>query len=99
MRQDVDPDKPWVGPPDYVLPTVAPLSMILARTEDVVVAVLGISVYFDSFAFAISVRTKPGTEIDISHAFSGRYGGSSVHGHVEVSTLGQKKSPLLGLPF
>ena len=26
-------------------------------------------------------------------------GMSDVHGHVEVSTFGQKKSPLLGLPF
>ncbi|MDA8209609.1 MAG: hypothetical protein M0Z92_11495 [Actinomycetota bacterium] len=77
MRQDVDPEKPWVGPPDYVLPAVAPLAMVLARTDRVVVALLGVHVYFDSFGFAISVRTEPGIEVDISHAFRARYAGGS----------------------
>lgn len=84
MRQDVDPEKPWVGPPDHVLATVAPLSMILARTDDMVVALVGVYVYFDSFAFTISVRTKPGTEVDISHAFRGRYAGVAAQDQLRI---------------
>lgn len=47
----------WLGPPHNVLPGVAPLELILARTDQTVAAIAGIQAYPTGFDFTLSLRT------------------------------------------
>jgi hypothetical protein len=49
---------PWLAPPANVLPSVVPVELLLARTEQTAVAVTGIRAYPTGFAFTISIRLR-----------------------------------------
>jgi hypothetical protein len=46
----------WLGPPHNVLPGIAPVELIIARTEETVVAIAGIRAYPEGFGFTLSLR-------------------------------------------
>jgi hypothetical protein len=46
----------WLGPPHNVLPGVAPMELILARTDQTVVAIASIQAYPAGFDFTLSLR-------------------------------------------
>jgi hypothetical protein len=48
----------WLGPPRNVLPGIAPVERIIARTEETVVAIGGISAYPEGFGFTLSLRLR-----------------------------------------
>ena len=57
------PDQDWlrrVNPPDNEIPVALPLSTVLARTDDVAVALLGLLVYSDGVSFDLVIRLRPG---------------------------------------
>jgi hypothetical protein len=48
----------WLGPPHNVLPGVAPVELVIARTEETVVAIGGIDAYPEGFGFTLSLRLR-----------------------------------------
>jgi hypothetical protein len=48
----------WVGPPHNVLPGIAPVELIIARTEGTVVGIAGIRVYPEGFGFTLCLRLR-----------------------------------------
>jgi hypothetical protein len=48
----------WVGPPLNVLPGVVPVELIVARTDETVVAVTGVWAYPTGFHFTLSLRLR-----------------------------------------
>ena len=59
----VYPQIPW-QPPQNVVPVIAPVSLVLARTEDTVVALTGLDVYPGGVAYTVRTWLRPGTEPD-----------------------------------
>jgi hypothetical protein len=55
---------PWAGPPENVLGGVAPLRVVLARTERVAVAAIGANGYPTGVRFDVVVRMRPLEEGD-----------------------------------
>jgi hypothetical protein len=54
----------WSGPPENVLGGVAPLRVVVARTERVAVAAIGASAYPQGVTFDLVVRAHPSAEDD-----------------------------------
>lgn len=54
----------WFGPPENVLGGVAPLRVVLARTERVAVAAIGASAYPQGVRFDVVVRMRPGPDAE-----------------------------------
>ncbi len=52
------PDTRSWNPPDNEVPAAVPLSFVLARTDDVAVAVTGVHAYTSGIAFTVSVRLR-----------------------------------------
>jgi hypothetical protein len=50
--------RPWTGPPHNVLPDIAPVQLILARTDDTVVAIAGVQAYPAGCSFTLSLRLR-----------------------------------------
>jgi hypothetical protein len=48
----------WLGPPHNVLPGIAPVELVIARTEETVVAIGGIHAYPEGFGFTLSLRLR-----------------------------------------
>jgi hypothetical protein len=48
----------WLGPPHNVLPGVAPMELILARTDQTVAAIASIQAYPTGFDFTLSLRLR-----------------------------------------
>jgi hypothetical protein len=48
----------WLGPPHHVLPGIAPVELIIARTEETAVAIAGIPAYPEGFGFTLSLRLR-----------------------------------------
>ena len=48
----------WLGPPHNVLPGIAPLELILARTDQTVVAIASIQAYPAGFGFTLCLRLR-----------------------------------------
>jgi hypothetical protein len=48
----------WIGPPHNALPGIAPVQLIIARTNETVVAVAGIQAYPAGFSFTLSLRLR-----------------------------------------
>jgi hypothetical protein len=48
----------WIAPPHNVLPGIAPVQLIVARTDETVVAVAGIRAYPAGFSFTLSLRLR-----------------------------------------
>jgi hypothetical protein len=48
----------WLGPPHNVLPGIAPVELVIARTEETVVAIGGIDAYPEGFGFTLSLRLR-----------------------------------------
>jgi hypothetical protein len=48
----------WLGPPYNVLPGIAPVELIIARTNETVVAIAGIQAYPEGFGFTLSLRLR-----------------------------------------
>lgn len=48
----------WLGPPHDVLPGIAPVQLIVARTSETVVAIAGIQAYPAGFGFTLSLRLR-----------------------------------------
>jgi hypothetical protein len=48
----------WIRPPHNVLPGIAPVRLIVARTHETVVAVVGIQAYPAGFSFTLSLRLR-----------------------------------------
>ena len=57
------PDEEWcrrMSPPDNEVPVSLPMDRILARTDDVAVALHGLAVYSTGLVFHLAVRVRPG---------------------------------------
>jgi len=48
----------WIAPPHNVLPGIAPVQLIVARTDETVAAVAGIQAYPAGFSFTLSLRLR-----------------------------------------
>jgi hypothetical protein len=48
----------WLGPPHNILPGVAPMELILARTDQTVAAITSIQAYPTGFDFTLSLRLR-----------------------------------------
>jgi hypothetical protein len=48
----------WIAPPHNVLPGIAPVQVIVARTDETVIAVAGIQAYPTGFSFTLSLRVR-----------------------------------------
>ena len=48
----------WIRPPHNVLPGIAPVQLIVARTDETVVAIAGIQGYPAGFSFTLSLRLR-----------------------------------------
>jgi hypothetical protein len=49
---------PWLGLPHNVLPGIAPLQLVIARTDETVVALAGIQAYPAGFGFTLCLRLR-----------------------------------------
>ncbi|MFL6095706.1 MAG: hypothetical protein ACJ71Y_09685 [Blastococcus sp.] len=55
-----DPDQQrWSSAPDNEIPVAVPLNVVLARTEDLALAVLGLQAYSSGIAFTLVGRVRP----------------------------------------
>jgi hypothetical protein len=54
----------WAGPPQNIIPAPAPLSVVVAKTEDAAVVVAGVAAYPTGFSFDLHVRVRPGSDAD-----------------------------------
>ena len=48
----------WLGPPHNVLPGIAPVELVIARTDDTVAALAGIQAYPAGFGFTLCLRLR-----------------------------------------
>src|SRR4029453_6597543 len=48
----------WIAPPHNVLPGIAPVQLIVARTDETVAAVAAIQAYPAGFSFTLSLRLR-----------------------------------------
>jgi hypothetical protein len=48
----------WIGPPHNVLPGIAPVQLLIARTDETVVAIAGLQSYPAGFSFTLSLRLR-----------------------------------------
>jgi hypothetical protein len=48
----------WIAPPHNVLPGIAPVQVIVARTDETVIAVAGVQAYPAGFSFTLSLRLR-----------------------------------------
>ena len=48
----------WIAPPHNVLPGITPVQVIVARTDETVIAVAGIQGYPAGFSFTLSLRLR-----------------------------------------
>ena len=48
----------WIAPPRNVLPGIAPVQVIVARTDETVIAVAGIQAFPAGFSFTLSLRLR-----------------------------------------
>jgi hypothetical protein len=48
----------WLGPPRNVLPGIAPVTLIVARSDQTVVAVTGVQAYPAGFGFTLNLRLR-----------------------------------------
>src|SRR5215218_6779254 len=48
----------WLGPPHNVLPGIAPMELLVARTDQTVVAIASIQAYPAGFDFTLSLRLR-----------------------------------------
>jgi hypothetical protein len=48
----------WLGSPHNVLPGIAPVELIIARTDETVVALAGIQAYPAGFGFTLCLRLR-----------------------------------------
>jgi hypothetical protein len=48
----------WIGPPHNVLPGIAPVQLLIARTDQTVVAIAGIQAYPAGFSFTLCLRLR-----------------------------------------
>jgi hypothetical protein len=49
---------PWLGPPLNALPGIAPVELVIARTDETVVALAGIQAYPVGFGFTLCLRLR-----------------------------------------
>jgi hypothetical protein len=49
---------PWLGPPLNALPGIAPVELVIARTDETVVALAGIHAYPTGFDFSLCLRLR-----------------------------------------
>jgi hypothetical protein len=49
---------PWLGPPHNALPGIAPVQLVIARTDETVVALAGIQAYPAGFGFTLCLRLR-----------------------------------------
>jgi hypothetical protein len=49
---------PWLGPPHNVLPGIAPVELVIARTDESVVALAGVQAYPAGFGFTLCLRLR-----------------------------------------
>jgi hypothetical protein len=56
-----------IEPPENEVPVSLPRNLLLARTDDVAVALLGLQVYTTGVAFALTVRMRPSAGDRIGH--------------------------------
>jgi hypothetical protein len=49
---------PWLGPPLNALPGIAPVELVIARTDETVVALAGIHAYRAGFDFGLCLRLR-----------------------------------------
>jgi hypothetical protein len=49
---------PWLGPPHNVLPGIAPVELVIARTDETIVALAGIHAYPAGFGFTLCLRLR-----------------------------------------
>jgi hypothetical protein len=67
----------WAGPPDNVIGAAAPLRVVLARTDEVAVAITGATAYPTGATLALAVRLRtPREHPDFFHAFLHRARGA-----------------------
>ena len=57
----------WIGPPENVLPGVFPLSLVLARTDEVALAVSGGLAYPNGFGFTLTILLREQNERAMRH--------------------------------
>jgi hypothetical protein len=63
-----DDDLHWrVQPPENEVPVALPQNVLLARTEDVAVALLGLQVHSTGVVFELTVRVRPSARADLGH--------------------------------
>jgi hypothetical protein len=49
---------PWLGPPLNALPGIAPVELVIARTDETIVALAGIHAYPAGFGFTLCLRLR-----------------------------------------
>ena len=49
---------PWLGPPQDVLPGIVPVELVIARTDETIVALAGIHAYPAGFGFTLFLRLR-----------------------------------------
>ena len=49
---------PWLGPPLNALPGIAPVELVIARTDETVIAFAGIHAYPTGFGFTLCLRLR-----------------------------------------
>jgi hypothetical protein len=52
-----------VNPPENEVPVALPINVLLARTDDVAVALVGLQVYTTGVSFTLVVRARPSSEL------------------------------------
>lgn len=65
VERPVEPE--WLGPPSNVLGVVVPLGLVLARSEEAVVAVPSATAYRNGFEFELDVRVRGERLEDLTH--------------------------------
>jgi hypothetical protein len=58
MRAVAVSPPPWLGPPLNAIPGIAPVELVIARTEETVVALAGIHAYPAGFDFSLCLRLR-----------------------------------------
>ena len=75
--------KPWWGAPGNELGAVAPLRAVLARTDQVAVAIVGVTAYTTGFSMTLAVRSRSSLG---GEGFDPMFGLSYGHGATQLGT-------------
>jgi hypothetical protein len=89
---------PWHAPPENELGAAVPIRLLLARTDELALALLDVVAYTTGFSMRLALRFQPGAEIDPRNVMMQMHGGGPEQLRFGIAFVDGRKATNLGMP-